>query len=64
MAKIADKLTKVNESFTINMYDNGYMVEVGGRDNEDDWKTSKIICSTLDEVIDIVRQVDSMPRND
>lgn len=62
--KIADKLTKVNESFTINMYDNGYMVEVGGRDAEDDWKTSKIICATLDEVIDIVRQVDKMPRND
>ena len=64
MATIADKLTKVNESFTVNMYDNGYMVEVGGRDEEDDWKTSKIICSTLDEVIDIVRQVDAMPRND
>ena len=27
--KLSDKLTKVNESFTINMYDNGYMVEVG-----------------------------------
>jgi ketol-acid reductoisomerase len=64
MAKIADKLTKVNESFTINMYDNGYMVEVGGRDSEDEWKTSKIICNTLDEVIDIVRQADAMPRND
>ena len=64
MANIADKLTKVNESFTINMYDNGYMVEVGGRDEEDDWKTSKIICATLDEVIDIVRQVNDMPRND
>ena len=64
MASIADKLTKVNESFTINMYDNGYMVEVGGRDGEDDWKTSKIICATLDEVIDIVRQVNDMPRND
>jgi ketol-acid reductoisomerase len=64
MASIADKLTKVNESFTINMYDNGYMVEVGGRDSEDEWKTSKIICNTLDEVIDIVRQADAMPRND
>jgi hypothetical protein len=64
MASIADKLTKVNESFTINMYDNGYMVEVGGRDAEDEWKTSKIICNTLDEVIDIVRQVNDMPRND
>jgi ketol-acid reductoisomerase len=64
MAKLADKLTKVNESFTINMYDNGYMVEVGGRDDEDDWKTAKIICATLDEVIEIVREADAMPRND
>jgi hypothetical protein len=64
MANISDKLTKVNESFTINMYDNGYMVEVGGRDSEDEWKTSKIICNTLKEVIDIVIQVDAMPRND
>jgi len=64
MTTIADKLTTVNESFTINMYDNGYMVEVGGRDAENDWKTSKIICATLDEVIAIVREVDAMPRND
>jgi hypothetical protein len=64
MVNIADKLTKVNESFTINMYDNGYMVEVGGRDDENDWKTSKIICATLEEVIAIVREVDAMPRND
>jgi hypothetical protein len=64
MANIADKLTKVNESYTINMYDNGYMVEVGGRDEEDDWKTAKIICNTLKEVIDIVHQIDAMPRND
>jgi len=64
MANISDKLTKVNESYTINMYDNGYMVEVGGRDSEDEWKTSKIICNTLKEVIDIVHQIDAMPRND
>ena len=64
MTKVSDKLTKVNESFTINMYDNGYMVEVGGRDAEDEWKTAKIICNTLDEVINIVRQADAMPRND
>ena len=64
MAKLADKLTKVNESYTINMYDNGYMVEVGGRDDDGEWKTAKIICSSLDEVIDIVREADAMPRND
>lgn len=58
------KLNKVNESFTINMYDNGYMVEVGGRDEEDEWKTAKVICNTLDEVIAIVREADAKPRND
>ena len=31
VTKLSDKLTKVNESFTINMYDNGFMVEAGGR---------------------------------
>lgn len=62
--KISDKLTKVNESLTINMYDNGYMVEVGGRDEEDDWKTIKIVCADLDAVIAVVREADSMPRND
>jgi hypothetical protein len=32
MAKLT-KLSKVNESITINRYDNGFMVEVGGRDD-------------------------------
>ena len=31
------KLVKVNDSFTVNRYDNGWMVEVNGRDNNDDW---------------------------
>ena len=61
---VGDKLTKVNESFTINMYDNGYMVDVGGRDDSGDWKNSKIICATLEEVIELVRQIDALPLND
>jgi hypothetical protein len=64
MAKIADKLKTVNESFTINMYDNGYMVEVGGRDEENEWKNTKIICSTIEQVIDLVREAAEMERND
>jgi hypothetical protein len=64
MAKIADKLTKVNESFTINMYDNGYMVEVGGRSEDDNWINTKIICADLDQVIELVREAAVMPRND
>ena len=32
-AKISDKLNKVNDSFTVNMYENGFMVDIGGRDD-------------------------------
>jgi hypothetical protein len=64
MAKISDKLAKVNDNYTINMYDNGFMIEVGGRDSEDDWKTAKIIVSSVDELVALVKEVAELPRND
>ena len=64
MANIKDKLVKVNDNFTINMYDNGFMIEVGGRDSEDDWKTAKIIVNSVDELVALVKEVAELPRND
>lgn len=64
MSAISDKLTKVNENFQINVYDNGYMIEVGGRDDNDDWKTAKVIVSSKKELLDLVSEVLDMPRND
>lgn len=61
--KVSEKLAKVNESFTINMYDNGYMVEISGKDRKDDWKTSKIMVSTIDDLISIVREITEMERD-
>ena len=62
--EVSNKLAKVNENFSINMYDNGYMVEVGGRDKKDDWKTSKIMVSTDEELIAVIKEVISMTRAD
>ena len=56
MSKISEKLSKVNENFTINRYDNGFMIEVGGRDEEDNWKNAKVLCSTEDELIELIRE--------
>lgn len=56
MAKQLGKLAKVNESFTINRYDNGFMIEVGGRDDGNDWKTAKVMCSTEAELIDVIKE--------
>jgi len=62
--KLSDKLVKVNENFSINMYDNGYMIEVGGRDDEDNWKTSKIIVDTVEELLVLVREATEIERAD
>ena len=62
--RLSDKLVKVNENFTINMYDNGYMIEVGGRDDEDNWKTSKIIVDTVDELLVLVREATELERSE
>jgi hypothetical protein len=59
---ISDKLEKVGESFTVFMYDNGYMVEVNGKNNEDDWASAKIMCSTVEELTALVHEAVTMER--
>jgi len=54
--KISDKLTKVNENFTVNRYDNGFMVEAGGRNKKGDYVNAKIVAGTVDEVLTLVRE--------
>ena len=60
MAKKLNKLEKVNESFTINRYDNGFMIEVGGRDKENDWKTAKVMCATEAELFEVIKEALAM----
>jgi hypothetical protein len=55
------KLVKVNESITINRYDNGWMVEIGGRNKKDDWANTKIICNTETEVLDLIKEYNQLP---
>jgi len=59
MAKL-NKLTKVNDSFTINRYDNGWMLEISGKDKKQDWKTAKILCNTEQELLDLIKEYNSM----
>ena len=60
---LGDKLAKVNENFTINMYDNGFMIEVGGRDQDDEWKTAKIMVPTVEELLVLVKEATEMERD-
>ena len=62
VTKIGDKLAKVGESFTVNMYDNGYMVEFSGRDKKEEWKSAKILVSSIDELVSLIREAAEMER--
>jgi ribosomal protein S8 len=64
VSKIIDKITKVNESFTVNMYDNGYMIEISGTDHKEDWKTVKITVQELDSLIALIKEAAAMERRD
>ena len=54
-------LSKVNESITINRYNNGWMVEIGGRDKKEEWIPSKLVCTTEVEVLDLIKQYNALP---
>ena len=59
---LSDKLSKVNENFQIYMYDNGFMIEVNGRDADDEWATAKIMVSTVDDLVVLIREAVDMER--
>ena len=62
MAKLT-KLVKVNDSFSVNRYDNGWMLEIGGADKKGDWQTTKTLCNTEAEVIDLIKEYNTIPVN-
>lgn len=64
MAKKFNKLAKVNESFTVHRYDNGYMIEVSGRDKNNDYKTAKIMCTTQDDLFEAIKETLGMDLDD
>lgn len=62
VTKISDKLAKVNDSFTVYMYDNGYMVEIGGRTENEDWSTAKILVNSIEELAELIKEAGEMER--
>ena len=63
VSKVSDKLTKVNENFSVNMYDNGFMLEVSGKDADGEYKTAKILVTTGEQLIALIAEVVEMERD-
>lgn len=49
-----DRLVKVSDSFSVNRYDNGWMIEISGKNADNDWATVKIICNTEDQMFKLI----------
>lgn len=62
--KIGDKLAKVSESFSVQMYDNGFMFEIGGKDSSGEWKTAKIMCPTIDQLVALVKEATELEKDE
>lgn len=45
---------KVSDSFSVNRYDNGWMIEISGKNADNDWTTVKIICNTEDQMFKLI----------
>ncbi len=54
---IKEKIAKRDEDFRIYTYDNGYLIEVGGRDDEGEWVTAKVFATNIQEVKDAVEGI-------
>lgn len=61
--KVSDKLAKVQETISVHLYDNGFLFELAGVDANEDWKTSKILCDSLDEVFELITEASKMKRS-
>lgn len=51
-----NKLATVGDCINVYRYDNGWMVEIGGKDTKDDWKTAKLMCATEEELIQLIKE--------
>ena len=64
ISQIKEKLDKVNDNLIVYMYDNGYMVEISGRDVSGNYKTVKIMCSTFEDLTSRIKEATELERDE
>lgn len=58
--KLTDKLSKVNPQITIERAENGWIFDVSGRSQDDDWKNIKILVNTSDTLYKLIQEHNEM----
>lgn len=60
---IAKKMMEISDTYTVHMYDNGFMIEMTGRDKRGEYTNAKIICNSVEEVLQISKEICTMERH-
>lgn len=58
------KLKKINESYTIYNYDNGFRFEASGRDAADEYKNVNLIINDEATLLEVIKEANAMERDD
>ena len=61
---MSKSLVKIAEDFTVNLYDNGFMVQATGYDAEQEYVTVKYVCKTDEELVNYVKALILMERTE
>ena len=56
-------IVKRDEAFTVCEYDNGYMLQCSGRDDKDDWATSKVMYLNEGTLFEGIKELLKLPKS-
>lgn len=62
--KISDKLSKVDRRFSVEICDNGFIIEISGRDDNDDYGHARIMCHDEQDMLTLVEEALNMEIDD
>jgi hypothetical protein len=57
------KVVKGVDSFTVYKLDNGFTIEYSGNDSNDSWANAKLIVANEKDLIDIIKEVNAIPKS-
>jgi len=60
---IKSKFAETSTNINVEILDNGYTVEVNGRDDNGDWKSCKLYCTDVEEVSRVLEETSELHVN-
>lgn len=61
--KLLDFIYKIGEDINIRVVNNGYLLEVSGRNAQEDWTAVKLVCLNRKDLDSLLDQCFALPRD-